>query len=61
MAYNKTMKIAVLGHGLEGNAIESYFKDHLLDDQPNQFTFFDHFTDSEIPRFELEKYDLVFH
>lgn len=60
MAYNKIMKIAVLGHGLEGNAIESYFKDHLLDDQPNQFTFFDHFTDSEIPRFELEKYDLVF-
>ena len=30
MAYNKIMKIAVLGHGLEGNAIESYFKDIFL-------------------------------
>lgn len=54
------MKIAILGHGLEGNAIETYFKNHLLDGQSNQFTFFDHFTDSEIPGFKLEQFDLVF-
>lgn len=54
------MNIAILGHGVEGRAVETYFKTHLLDDQPNQLTFFEQFNDSEIPSFNLEKFDLVF-
>ena len=54
------MNIAILGHGVEGRAVETYFKTHSLDNKPNQLTFFEHFDDFEIPSFELERFDLVF-
>ena len=54
------MNIAILGHGLEGQAVEAYFKAHSSDASPNHFTFFDHFEDHQIPDFHLENFDLVF-
>ena len=45
------MNIAILGHGLEGQAIETYFKSHSSKDSPHHFTFFDHFEDYQIPSF----------
>ena len=54
------MNIAILGHGLEGQAIETYFKSHSSKDSPHHFTFFDHFEDYQIPSFHLENFDLVF-
>lgn len=54
------MNIAILGHGLEGQAVEAYFKTHSSEASPNHFTFFDHFEDHQIPDFHLENFDLVF-
>ena len=54
------MNIAILGHGLEGQAVEAYFKTHSSETDPNHFTFFDHFEDHQIPDFHLENFDLVF-
>ena len=54
------MNIAILGHGLEGQAVETYFKAHSSTDTPHNLTFFDHFEDHQIPSFHLENFDLVF-
>lgn len=47
------MKIAVLGKGVEGNAVAEYFKN-------DEITFFEKFTDEELDSFGLENFDLVF-
>ncbi len=47
------MKIAVLGKGVEGNAVAEYFKN-------DKITFFEKFTDEELDSFGLENFDLVF-
>ena len=47
------MKIAVLGKGMEGNAVAEYFKN-------DEITFFEKFTDEELDSFGLENFDLVF-
>ncbi len=49
------MNIAVLGGGIEGKALKSYFED-----KKNHVQIFDNFQDSDIPTFNLEDYDLVF-
>lgn len=49
------MNIAVLGGGVEGNAVKKYFTEH-----GNHVQIFDGFKDEEIKDFKLEDYDLVF-
>lgn len=54
------MNIAVLGHGIEGQAVETFFKEHPINNQQNHITFFENFKDSDIPDFHLEQFDLIF-
>ena len=49
------MNIAVLGGGVEGNAVKKYFTE-----RGNHVQIFDNFTDEEIKTFKLEDYDQVF-
>lgn len=49
------MKIALLGYGLEGRAVEQYFKD-----KADEIKIFDNFSDQDIDSFPLNQYDLVF-
>ncbi len=49
------MNIAVLGGGVEGNAVKKYFTEH-----GNHVQIFDNFKDEDIAGFKLEDYDLVF-
>lgn len=49
------MNIAVLGGGVEGNAVKKYFEE-----KGNHVQIFDKFTDEEIKSFKLEDYDQVF-
>ena len=49
------MNIAVLGGGVEGNAVKKYFEE-----KGNHVQIFDKFTDEEIKDFKLEDYDQVF-
>jgi UDP-N-acetylmuramoylalanine--D-glutamate ligase len=49
------MNIAVLGGGVEGNAVKKYFVEH-----GNHVQVFDNFTDDDIKGFKLEDYDKVF-
>ena len=47
------MKIALLGYGKEGKAVENYFKDATFD-------VFENFTPEEIKKKDFSSYDLVF-
>lgn len=49
------MNIAVLGGGVEGNAVKKYFTEH-----GNHVQIFDNFKDEDIEGFKLEDYDMVF-
>ena len=49
------MNIAILGSGVEGNALKRYFQS----DQ-NHIQVFDNFKDEDIKDFKLEEFDLVF-
>ena len=49
------MNIAVLGGGVEGNAIKKYFTE-----RGNHVQIFDNFKDEDIKNFKLEDYDEVF-
>ena len=49
------MNIAVLGGGVEGNAVKNYFTEH-----GNHVQIFDGFKDEDIASFKLEDYDAVF-
>ncbi len=49
------MNIAVLGGGVEGNAIKKYFTE-----RGNHVQIFDNFTDEDVKGFKLEDYDQVF-
>ena len=49
------MNIAILGSGVEGNALKRYFQS----DQ-NHIQVFDNFKDEDIRDFKLEDFDLVF-
>lgn len=49
------MRIAVLGRGVEGAALQKYFEK-----RGDTIEFFDKFEDSEIPNFHLENFDMVF-
>ena len=51
------MKIALLGHGLEGQATEKYFKSHFDD---LECDIFENFTYDEIKSRDLSSYDYVF-
>ena len=55
MLYNIYMNIAVLGGGVEGNAIKKYFTE-----RGNHVQIFDNFKDEDIKNFKLEDYDEVF-
>ncbi len=51
------MKIALLGHGLEGQATEKYFKSHFDD---LECDIFENFTYDEIKSHDFSSYDYVF-
>lgn len=51
------MKIALLGYGKEGRAVEKYFKNH---DQETTFDIFDNLTPAEIANEDYSSYDMVF-
>jgi len=48
------MKIAILGFGKEGKAVETYFKSN------NEITIFDNFDDEKLKNLDLSGFDLVF-
>lgn len=49
------MNIAILGSGVEGKALKTYFSS-----DENHVQVFDHFTDEDLKNFELDDFDLVF-
>lgn len=51
------MKIALLGHGQEGQATEKYFKQHY---DNLKCDIFDNFTPAEIKQTDFSSYDMVF-
>ena len=57
------MKLAILGHGIEGKSVEKYFKTHPYDNvspKDIDITVFSDFKDEEIDKLGLEKFDVVF-
>ena len=57
LLYNGLMKIALLGHGKEGQSIEQYFKSHYDD---VEFDIFEDFKYDEIKDNDYSSYDIVF-